>query len=493
MAMVINTNISSLNAQRQLAGSANKLGTAMERLSSGLRINSAKDDAAGLAISSRMTTQITGLNVAQRNANDGISLAQTAEGALSTIGNNLQRIRELAVQSRNATNSSEDRAALQKEVEQLKSEITRVAETTSFNGTKLLDGSFTNKSFQVGANQGERIDVSSIVDATELGTWNKVDRPAVAYSAAMGGTYADGDGDVAIAALALGDAAGQSGGEIAAFKINIGGTEIDVAAISASAGRTVAQAQAAVADAIVAAVGTQIPGVTVAKNAGNDGVEFTNTTGQALAFTSTNSSLTNTGGITAAQKHVELTSGALTINGKAINVAAAVSDEERSKQIAAKVNEVFADGSVKASVVGGALRLESAKDIEIDAAPATGAGFTTGDKFEVVKGTEQKGIDSVSVATLEGADDTIAAMDAALKSVNSARADLGAIQNRFESVVSNLATTSENLTASRSRILDADFAVETANLSSAQVLQQAGTAMVAQANQLPQNVLSLLR
>ncbi|WP_455556781.1 flagellin [Comamonas sp.] len=493
MAMVINTNISSLNAQRQLSGSASKLATSMERLSSGLRINSAKDDAAGLAISSRMTTQITGLNVAQRNANDGISLAQTAEGALSTIGNNLQRIRELAVQSRNATNSSEDRAALQKEVEQLKSEITRVAETTSFNGTKLLDGSFTNKSFQVGANQGERIDISSIVDATELGTWNKVDRPAVAYSAAMGGTYADGDGEVSIAALTLGDNAGESGGEIAAFKMNIGGTEIDVAAITASPGRSVALAHEAVADEFVTAVGTQIPGVTVTKNATNDGVEFTNTTGQALAFTSTNSSLTNTGGITAAEKHAELAGGALTINGKAINVAAAVSDEERAKQIAAKVNEVFTDGSVKASVVGGALRLESAKDIKIDAAPATGAGFTAGDEIKVVKGTEVKGIASVSIATAEGADDTIAAMDAALKAVNSARADLGAIQNRFESVVSNLATTSENLTASRSRILDADFAVETANLSSAQVLQQAGTAMVAQANQLPQNVLSLLR
>ncbi|MGN1056790.1 MAG: flagellin, partial [Comamonas sp.] len=165
MAMVITTNISSLNAQRQLSGSASKLATSMERLSSGLRINSAKDDAAGLAISSRMTTQITGLNVAQRNANDGISLAQTAEGALSTIGNNLQRIRELAVQSRNATNSSDDRAALQKEVQQLKDEIGRVAKNTSFNGTNLLDGSFAAQDFQVGANQGQTIRISSLANA----------------------------------------------------------------------------------------------------------------------------------------------------------------------------------------------------------------------------------------------------------------------------------------------------------------------------------------
>ena len=494
MAMVINTNIASLNAQRQLNTSGSKLDTAMQRLSSGLRINSAKDDAAGLAISSRMTTQITGLNVAQRNANDGISLAQTAEGALSTIGNNLQRIRELAVQSRNATNSDDDRAALQKEVEQLKSEINRVAETTSFNGTKLLDGSFTNKSFQVGANQGERIDISSIVNASSdsLGTWKSVDKNAVAYSASMGGTYNAGTGTVAVGALTLGDAAGESGAEIPAFKLNIGGTEIDVAAVPASVGRTVAQAQEQVADAIVAAVAGKIPGVTALKNNTNDGVNFSNSNGQALTVTSSYASVTSGGSITAATKHAALTGGALKINGKAIDVAAATSDSQRADQLAAKINEVFSDGSVKASVVSGALRLESNKDILIDAAPATGAGLTAS-TIAVTKGTEQKGIKDVSVATLEGADDTMAAMDAALKSVNSARADLGAIQNRFESVVSNLATTSENLTASRSRILDTDFATETANLSAAQVLQQAGTAMVAQANQRPQNVLSLLR
>ena len=165
MASVINTNIQSLNAQRNLSVSQNSLSTSMQRLSSGLRINSAKDDAAGLAISERMTTQIRGLNQAARNANDGVSLAQTAEGALGTIGNNLQRIRELAVQSRNATNSTEDRAALQKEVAQLKDEVDRVASTTAFNGTKLLDGSFTEKAFQVGANAGERINIDSIVNA----------------------------------------------------------------------------------------------------------------------------------------------------------------------------------------------------------------------------------------------------------------------------------------------------------------------------------------
>src|SRR3954467_14485489 len=165
MPQVINTNVASLNAQRNLTTSQGQLATALQRLSSGLRINSAKDDAAGLAISERFTTQIRGLNQAVRNANDGISLAQTAEGALGEVGNNLQRIRELAVQARNATLSSSDRAALQTEASALKSEIDRVSTTTSFNGVKLLDGSFTNQAFQVGADVGQTITVSSITDA----------------------------------------------------------------------------------------------------------------------------------------------------------------------------------------------------------------------------------------------------------------------------------------------------------------------------------------
>lgn len=180
MAAIINTNIQSLNAQRSLSSSQSQLATSMQRLSSGLRINSAKDDAAGLAIAERMTTQVRGLTVAMRNANDGISLAQTAEGALGSVGSNLQRIRELAVQSRNATNSEEDRAALDAEVQQLKAEISRIARDTSFNGTKLLDGSFTNMAFQVGANQGQTIDVNSIADSRidKLGEWKSVPTPS---------------------------------------------------------------------------------------------------------------------------------------------------------------------------------------------------------------------------------------------------------------------------------------------------------------------------
>ena len=176
MALTINTNLAALRAQRYLSITEASLTTSIQRLSSGMRINSAKDDAAGLAISERMTAQVNGLNQAAKNANDGISLAQTAEGTLGTIGNNLQRIRELAVQSRNATNSSDDRAAIQKEVSQLTAEIDRVAKNTAFNGTNLLDGSFTAQSFQVGANQGQTIEIAGIADAkvSKLGSWTSV-------------------------------------------------------------------------------------------------------------------------------------------------------------------------------------------------------------------------------------------------------------------------------------------------------------------------------
>lgn len=383
MAAIINTNIQSLTAQRNLSTSQNSLSTSMQRLSSGLRINSAKDDAAGMAISERMTTQIRGLNQAGRNANDGISLAQTAEGALGTIGNNLQRIRELAVQSRNATNSTEDRAALQKEVAQLKQEIDRVADQTSFNGTQLIDGSFTDQAFQVGANQGQIITISGIADANidKLGAWNE---PST-YAAAAAGTAAITDPTLAAS-------------------MSINGVAIGTVANPAG-------------DAISAAAALQ------------------------AAFAA--AKLTN-----GALANVTMTAGVIT-----------------------STDPKLAVGSL--SNVGGVTA-------------QTTLGIET-------KGTGQTGFTDLDISTVDGADKAILAMDGALKAVNSARADLGAIQNRFEAVVSNLAVNSENLSASRSRIMDADFAAETANLSRSQILQQAGTAMVAQANQLPQNVLKLLQ
>jgi len=377
MAQVINSNIASLNSQRALNSSQSALNTALQRMSSGLRINSAKDDAAGLAISERFTAQIRGLNQAVRNANDGISLAQTAEGSLSAISNNLQRIRELAVQSRNATNSTSDRAALQVEAAALKSEIDRVAAQTTFNGTNLLDGSFNNQVFQVGANVGQTITVSSIANAqtTALGSYTRATSTGAAattFTAITGGDFA------------------------------INGTSIGGIAASASA----TERAGAVRDAINSVALTT-------------GVYATNDTTTTVSLTS---SATFT----------------MTIAGTA-----------------AAANVGFATGTATA---------------------ATTVGFST-----------------LDISTTAGADTAMSAMDAALTAVNSARASLGAIQNRFESAVGNLQTVSENLSASRSRILDADFAMETAALTRAQILQQSGVAMLAQANAVPNNVLSLLR
>lgn len=383
MPQIINTNVMSLNAQRNLNMSQNSLSVSLQRLSSGLRINSAKDDAAGMAISERMTTQIRGLNQAARNANDGISLSQTAEGALVEVTNNLQRIRELAVQSRNATNSQSDRDALQNEAAQLIAEIDRVAAQTSFNGVNLLDGSFANQAFQVGANQGEIISITSIVNAnsTALGTF---DRASVTGIAA-----------VAFTAITAGDL--QIDDE--------GGTAIDVGAIAADTSAT--ERAGSVRDAI---------------NAISD------------------------------------QTGVYAVNDTATTVT-----------------------------------LVSTHDITITHAGATSSVLTTGLTAATTVTVSNTGFDATDISSVAGADTAMQAMDAALDAVNTARAELGAIQNRFSSVVASLTTQAENLSASRSRIRDADFAAETANLTRAQILQQAGTAMLAQANALPQNVLSLLQ
>lgn len=376
MASVINTNVASLNAQRNLSSSQNDLNTSLQRLSSGLRINSAKDDAAGLAIASRFTSQIRGLDVASRNANDGISLAQTAEGALGEVSNNLQRIRELAVQSRNATNSASDRAALNTEAQQLKSEIDRVAGNTSFNGVKLLDGSFTNKAFQVGANAGETIDVAGIVDASSanLGTYDRAEVTGVA----------------------------------------------------------------------------------------------------ATTFTA-------------------ITAGAVTVNGTSVGaIALATSASERAGGFRDAVNSVSDTTGVYAiNETSTTTTLVSTSNIVLAGASATVAevGIAAG----TTNATSSTGFASLDLTTTGGADTALSSIDAALAAVNSTRANLGAIQNRFSSVVANIATQSENLSASRSRIQDADFAKETAALTRGQILQQAGTAMLSQANSAPQGVLALLR
>ena len=383
MAQSINTNVASLNAQRNLNRSQGLLNQSLERLSTGLRINSAKDDAAGLAISERFTTQIRGLNQAVRNASDGISLAQTTESALGELTNNLQRIRELAVQSVNATNSASDRAALDAEVQERIAEVDRIAKQTNFNGVKVLDGSFGTATFQVGANVGETISVSLTTDVTAAALGD--------VNTDVGAGFSLDDTD-AVAADFVDVVVTPSGGSATTVRID-GGSSAQEAA-----------------DAINGA---------------------------------------NIGGISAF------------VDGGQVRILSDVAG--------ATITETANGG--KTSGLGSITTVDESANGLVTAETLAGLGVDTVDK----------------------ANFAIARIDSALTDVNGLRGNLGAIQNRFESTIVNLQTVSENLAASRGRIQDADFAAETAALTKAQILQQAGVAVLSQANAQPQLALSLLQ
>lgn len=507
MAQVINTNTMSLNAQRNLSTSGTNLATTIQRLSSGLRINSAKDDAAGLAISERFSTQIRGANQAARNANDGISLAQTAEGALGEIGNNLQRMRELAVQSRSATNSPSDRQALNSEVQLLKQEIQRVAEQTNFNGTNLLDGKFTNQAFQIGANQGQTINISQIANAniSKLGSWTSASTAASVTGAAP--TSAATDGEASTTAFADTEFVAPTGtapATYAASTFKVGTVDVSVGAIS---GADVDEARANLRTALA----TQINNNTELKAAG---ISMDATSGaisnKGEAFEISSTLLTATKEVDeattpASPAFAAIATGGLQINGKDIVVGESKSAGDRATALVNAVNAKTHETGVTASLIEGKVQLTSDKaDFEItsslsDEALSAATGFKIGvsgadaggDAFKAGDATKT-GFADLDISSVGGADNAILAMDAALNSVNSSRADLGAIQNRFTSVVANLNTSSENMSAARSRIRDVDYASETAELTRNQILQQAGTAMLAQANQSSQSVLSLL-
>jgi flagellin len=372
----------SLNAQRNLATSSDEMATSLQRLSSGMRINGAKDDAAGLAISQRFTAQIRGLSTAIRNAGDAVSLTQTAEGALGSVTSNLQRMRELAVQASNGTNGQVDRDALNAEYTQLRNEVQRIADQTVFAGVKLLDGSFSGVNFQVGANVGEVITIQSLANVS-TGT--------------LGGTFTRFEGSAAASSI----------------------------------------------------------------------------TGFATA----------------------IAAGDLTINGTSVGaIAGAGSAQERAGQLVSAINAVSATTGVGASYdsATGNYTLSSGAAITVGGASATVAlsGFAAG---AVGTSTSTTGMNSTNLSSYTGSQQALGVLDNALTAVNSSRATIGAINSRFDSVISNLRSTTENLSASRSRIQDTDFAQETARLTRAQVLQQAGVAMLAQANAAPQQVLSLLR
>jgi flagellin len=482
MAMSINTNVSSLTAQRSSSKVQDQLSTSMARLSSGLRINSAKDDAAGLAISERFTTQIRGLNQASRNANDAISLSQTAEGALSSVGDNLQRIRELAVQSANATNSSSDRAALQSEASQLVAEVQRVGTQTAFNGINLLDGSFTSKAFQVGANAGETISIASIVDArtSSLGSHSLTSNGTVPGTVVTGSAANNGIG--AETNLTLTTSAGTS--SAVSYAANAGADSIASAISTAGAnvGVTATASNSAVLDQLsgpgtvsftLGAGATAVSAAVTDQNDLSSLVSAINgvagTTGITAAFTSTS-----------AKNSITLT----TTDGRNIGLGAFANSTAGNDSVRFG-GSTLTEGGTVAAIKTGTVTLASTKG-------ALSLGSSNADVFSATNSSFSS-LAAVDLSTAAGATSALSVIDSALSQVNSGRADLGAIQNRFSSTIASLQTTSENLSASRSRIQDADFATETASLSRAQVLQQAATAMVAQANQLPQQVLSLLR
>jgi flagellin len=506
MTATINTNINSLTAQRNLTNSQSALSTSIQRLSSGLRINSAKDDAAGLSISERFTSQIRGLNQAARNANDGISLAQTAEGALNASGTILQRIRELAVQSANATNSASDRAALNQEVGQLSQELNRIALTTQFNGQNLLDGSFTSSNFQVGANAYQTITATTANFTTSKYGNNRVGSVAATTAGGVG-DLVNGSSQGANVATAVASLTGTIAAD-ATFAINgaLGSSTIGLGALE-SAKTVAANINAKSGDTGVTATARTEIDLTafVANSAYTIDVTSDNTTAATVTFTA---GAANSDGLAAAINAFNEKTSTTGVSAKLNSAGSGITLTNASgKDILLGNKSAVADtfvagalaataGSAGAVVTGteaayitGTVTLDSDKTFGVVAATvAGGIGYFTGNSA-----SQLQAANTLDVSTVASATRTLSTVDSAIGAVSSQRAKFGALQSRFETTISSLNTSSENLSASRSRVQDADFAIETANLSRSQILQQAGTAMVAQANQLPQGVLALLR
>lgn len=497
MPQVINTNVMSLNAQRYLNGSQRAQQIAIQRLSSGLRINSAKDDAAGLAISDRMTAQIRGLNQAARNANDGVSLAQTAEGALAQTGSLLQRMRELAIQSANATNSASDRAALQAEVNQIKEELNRVASTTTFNGLKILDGSYQNKAFQVGANANETINVSIAgVAATDLANYGLT---------GVNTNASQGTGQATAAATSL-----PTNNTIAAQTLTVSGskgtTTVAVAAgdsaytiarnVNAVSGTTGVTAKAYNEATLSGLSENTTVTLTLGSGSSTATVSAAVTTTDLSALAKAINNVAGTTGITA-----EANGGSLKLkqaDGKDIRIADfAVTDGSGTINVTGLGGDAvtLTDGGADtdSTIVSGRVVFASSETYSVSSSVAATAGSILDVGANVAVSASASLVSAIDIGSASGAQDALDVIDSALARVSGIRADLGAIQTRFELAIGNLQTTAENLTAARSRIMDADFAAETAELTRAQILQQAGVAMLAQANAAPQNVLALLR
>ena len=502
MALTVNTNVASLNSQRNLQGSSNNLATSLQRLSTGSRINSAKDDAAGLQIANRLTSQINGLNIAVKNSNDGISMAQTAEGALEQSTNILQRMRDLALQSANGSNSDGERKALNAEVDELKKELDRIANNTSFGGKKLLDGSFGTTTFQVGSAANEMVSMKIDKMSTSALTSN------VLRATIPGAEGAEG-------------AEGAGGSYTIEGGVNVGGTKAE----DSLSGATVTTADHDDDGTDVTGTATVTANITFAANStvtlkDGNGEDYTHTFDEEFTFEVTadhayTGSGDGTPGNTAAptdwgELHTIDSNAAAAItaafntqiNDKVLahvngssgpEDAGEAGETDNSLQVtASKIND--ANIGVGAFVKDGALELV-ADGGKMDNAAAVQAlkdlGVELAEDFAFT--SESKQISGIDLNTVQGSQEAIVTIDQAIQQIDAQRADLGAIQNRFENTIGNLQNIAENVAAARGRIQDTDFAAETANLSKQQILQQAGTAILAQANQLPQAVLSLLR
>ncbi|MDH4275991.1 MAG: flagellin [Gammaproteobacteria bacterium] len=499
MPQVINTNIMSLNAQRNLNQSQDALRTSLQRLSSGLRINSAKDDAAGLAISERFTTQVRGLTVAERNSNDGISLSQVAEGSLAEATNILQRVRELAVQSMNATNSSSDRQALNSEVSQLVAELERIATAAEFNGQKILDGTFGTAVFQVGANVNQVI----IATTNNFRTANYGDYRVWGYGTTAASTSVVASArfttgtliitspqGVATIASATGDSAKKVANNVNLYT--------DVTGVKAFA-ETNAQVTFATSGAyslmlqsnnviplnvsFALTAPNSVDALTSAVTAIND---FTSRTGVVAEvkpdgtaiilhhYDGENITLTDTTYTNAGNVVVQGVTPAGVTVGAAVTLA-------NNAAAAAVVDKAYVEGQVI---------FDSQRTFTLQWGVPTQTGVVISASTEA---SILQQVSSLDISNVYNSKLSLAIADAAIGQISSQRARFGALQSRFESTIRNLQTSVENLSAARSRIRDADFAIETAELTRTQILQQAGTAMLAQANQIPQNVLTLLR
>jgi len=469
-----------------------------------LRINSAKDDAAGLAISDRMTSQIRGLNQATRNANDGISLAQTAEGAMQESTNILQRMRELSVQSANASNSVADRDALQAEVNQLQQEMDRIADTTTFNGLKILDGTFSNSAFQVGANANETISVS-------IGSMNSLDLGRYALA---GNSAATATGAGAATPITTSTSAGN---DIGAQALTVAGYKgsTTIANTVLTAGITAAQAAAAIND-VSADTGVEATASTSADVVLDDAGTISFDIGSTTTLQTVSANITDTTDLTDLVKAIndvsgktgitaEVTTTGMTLTqaeGKDINIenasnsaGAGTTMTVSGRSGADAILSTAAASTTDSTVIAGTVEFTSRSSFSVSSSiafDAVGAGSLVIGAGDSINSSTAETINAVDISTASGAQDAIDVIDKALGTIDSQRGDLGAIQNRFESTIANLQNISENISAARSRILDADIAQETSAMTKNNILQQAGVSILAQANQVPQLALSLL-